>query len=96
MKGSKGYRRGTRNLKVGVRDKGKVKIRRYMQEFKEGDVVAISIDPSYQKIPHPRFQGKGGRIVGTQGSAYYVGIRDKNKRKKILVTPNHLTALKPK
>ncbi len=94
MKGSKGYRRRTRNLKVRSRDRGKVKISRYLQKFKEGDSVSISIDPSYQAIPHPRFKGKGGNVTGKQGRCYYVEIKDGKKRKEILIAPEHLTAPK--
>ena len=96
MKGSRGYRRRTRNLRVDARDRGKVRIRRYLQRFNDGDVVAISIDPSYQKMPHPRFQGGSGKVVGSQGRAYYVRIKDKNKEKMILVNPEHLVSLKYK
>ncbi|HDN83803.1 MAG TPA: 50S ribosomal protein L21e, partial [Candidatus Altiarchaeales archaeon] len=87
---SKGYRRRTRNLRVKPRDRGKISIRRYLQEFKEGDLVSISIDPRYQNIPHPRFNGKTGRVVGKQGRAYYVEIKDGNKIKRPLITPEHL------
>ncbi|MEA3255850.1 MAG: 50S ribosomal protein L21e [Candidatus Altiarchaeota archaeon] len=93
MKGSKGYRRKTRGLRVKTRDRGKIKIRRYMQEFKGEDRVSISIDPSYQNIPHPRFQGRSGRVVGKQGRSYFVQIRDGKKEKKILVNPEHLITL---
>jgi len=96
MKGSKGYRRRTRNLRVNPRDRGKISIRRYLQKFKENDIVSINIDPRYQKIPHPRFQGKTGRVVGKQGRAYYISILDGKKEKKILVTPEHLTSLSQK
>lgn len=94
MKGSKGYRRRTRNLRVNVRDRGKIKINRYLQKFKEGDVVSIAIDPSYQAIPHPRFNGKSGKVVGRQGRCYYVEIRDCEKKKNVIVAPEHLNALK--
>ncbi|OYT54704.1 MAG: 50S ribosomal protein L21e [Candidatus Altiarchaeales archaeon ex4484_2] len=93
MKGSKGYRRKTRNLKVKPRNRGKLKIRNYLQEFDEGDKVVININPSYQKIPHPRFNSKVGAVSGKQGRAYYVQIRDGNKNKKVLVTPEHLISL---
>lgn len=93
---SQGFRRRTRNLRVGPREKGKKNIRKYLQEFEEGDRVSIKIDPKYQSIPHPRFQGKSGKIVGKQGRAYYVKIKDGNKEKKVLVNPEHLTALKQK
>ena len=94
MKGSRGYRRKTRNLRVKVRDRGKIKIRKYLQKFEEGDIVSISIDASYQAIPHPRFRGKSGKVVGNQGRAYYVRIKDMNMTKNVLITPEHLIPLK--
>ncbi len=93
MKGSKGYRRRSRTLRIRPRDRGKVRISRYMQKFKKGDFVSISIDPRYQAIPHPRFRGRSGKISGKQGRCYYVEIKDGNKGKKILVAPEHLTTL---
>ncbi len=93
MKGSHGYRRRTRNLKTKVRDKGKPNIRKYLQTFKENDIVAITINPSYQSIPHPRFQGKTGRVVALQGRGCYVEIKDGDKRKTITVAPQHLTKI---
>ncbi|PKP59727.1 MAG: 50S ribosomal protein L21e [Candidatus Altiarchaeales archaeon HGW-Altiarchaeales-2] len=92
-KGSKGYRRKTRHLRVKLRNKGKVQIRKYMQKFDEGETVAININPRYQNIPHPRFQGKGGKIVKKQGRAYHVRIRDGNKIKQIISNPEHLVKL---
>ena len=92
-KGSTGFRRKTRHLRVKLRNKGKINIRQYMQEFREGDVVSISINPRFQNIPHPRFQGKSGKIVKKQGRAYYVQIKDKNKVKEIISNPEHLVRL---
>jgi len=80
-------------LRVRSRDRGKIRIARYLQEFKEGDLVSISIDPRYQAIPHPRFKGRTGKVAGRQGRCYYVEIRDGNKRKRLLVAPEHLTPL---
>lgn len=90
MKGSKGYRRRSRSLRLKVRERSKVGIRRYIQNFKNNDQVAIKIDSSYQRIPHPRFDGKGGRVVGKKGRAYRVRIKDGGKTKEIIVTPEHL------
>ncbi|HEX54669.1 MAG: 50S ribosomal protein L21e [Candidatus Altiarchaeales archaeon] len=90
MKGSKGMRRRTRNFRVRPRDRGKISIRRYLQRFDNRDTVIIDIDPRYQNIPHPRFHGRTGRVIGSQGRAYYVEVRDGNKIKKVLVTPEHL------
>lgn len=94
MKGSNGYRRRTRNLKVKVGQRGKTSIRRYLQEFEPNDIVSISIDASYQAIPHPRFQGRTGKIVKKQGRAYFLAIKDGKKLKNVLVTPEHLKPVK--
>lgn len=94
MKGSHGYRRRTRNLRVKTRERGKIRITRYLQEFNEKDIVSISINPRYQAIPHPKFQGRSGVILNRQGRAYYVRIKDGDKTKEILVMPEHLISLK--
>jgi large subunit ribosomal protein L21e len=93
MKGSQGYRRRTRNLKTKLRDRGKTKIRKYLQSFKENDVVSIVIDPSYQSIPYPLFHGKTGRVIGRRGRACFVEIKDGDKTKKVVVAPEHLTKI---
>ena len=93
MKGSNGYRRGTRNLRVKLRNRGKTKIRNCLQGISEGEKVAIKINASFHKIPHPRFHGRIGSVVGKQGRAYYVKIKEGAKEKRILVTPEHLVTL---
>jgi large subunit ribosomal protein L21e len=90
MKGSHGSRRRTRGLRVGVRDKGKVKIRQYLAEYGEGDRVSISINPRFQAIPHPRFAGRTGEVAGRQGRSYFINIVDGGKAKRIIVPPEHL------
>jgi large subunit ribosomal protein L21e len=94
MKGSQGMRRDTRGFKVKVREKGKVHIRKYMKDFSESDRVSIKIDPSFQNIPHPRYQGRAGQITGKQGRAYLVKITDGGKNKTLIVNPEHLISLK--
>lgn len=90
MKGSQGIRRKTRKIRVKPRERGKLKIKRYLQEFLVGEKVSIKIDPKYQSIPNARYQGRTGKVVGKQGRAYYVLIKDGSKEKNILVTPEHL------
>lgn len=96
MKGSHGARRRTRGFKVHVRDKGKINIRQYLAEFAEGETVSISINARFQAIPHAKFQGKTGKIVGKQGRAYFLQIKDGGKNKKILVSPEHLKVVEVK
>jgi len=93
MKGSKGYRRGTRKLIVKPRARGKFSIRKELQTFEDNDKVAVTINPHYQAIPNPRLRGKCGRVVGRQGRAYFVELKDGNKLKKVLITPEHLTSV---
>jgi len=90
MKGSKGYRRRTRRLSVKPRDKGKLSIRSRLQKFEDDDRVAIRINAAYQNIPHPRFNGKTGTVLGKQGRAYKVEVTEGSKHKTVLVTPEHL------
>ncbi len=90
MKGSHGYRRKTRNLHVDHRRKGKIQIRKLLADFAEGDIVSVAIDARSQAIPHPRFQGKTGRVVGRQGRSFFVAVGDGSKKKKVLVAPEHL------
>ncbi len=87
-----GYRRKTRNkLKKNVRARGKIAIRKYFQDFKEGDKVYLVAESAVQKgIYHPRYHGKSGVIDKKQGTNFYVKIRDGNKYKSILVHPVHL------
>jgi large subunit ribosomal protein L21e len=90
MKGSNGIRRRTRRFHVKPRMKGKVSIRATLQKFEDDDKVTIKINSACQNIPHPRFQGRTGKVVGIQGRAYYIEIFDGDKMKKVLVTPEHL------
>ena len=77
-------------MRITPRHRGKTSIRSVLQTFGDDDRVAIRINPHYQSIPHPRFNGRTGTVVGSQGRAYYVEIIDGEKRKRILVSPEHL------
>ncbi|MBU0762368.1 MAG: 50S ribosomal protein L21e [Candidatus Altiarchaeota archaeon] len=90
MKGSDGYRRRTRQLRITPKEKGKVRIRSVLASFSEKDKVSIKIDSRHQNIPHPRFNGRIGEVVGNQGRAYFVKFKEGKKEKTILVTPEHL------
>ena len=89
---SKGSRRGTRfKLKKNLRDKGKVSIRKLVQEFKKGERVKIFPEPSIQSgIPHKRFFGKDGVVVEKRGKAYVLEVEDGNMTKKVITLPVHL------
>ena len=88
----KGKRRKSRDkLSKDVREKGKIKIRKWLQEFKVGDYVHIKIDPSVHiGMPHHKFHGRTGIVMGKRGDCYEVKVTDRNKEKIIIVHPVHL------
>jgi len=91
-----GTRRKSRyKLKKTVREKGLSPISRAIQEFVEGDRVNIDLDPGIQKgMPHHKFHGKTGKVVGQRGRAYLVEVRDGGLMKEVIVLPEHLTLQK--
>jgi len=88
-----GTRRKSRyKLRKTVREKGLSPISRAIQEYNEGDMVNIDIDPSIHKgMPHHKFHGKTGRVLGRRGRAYIIEVRDGKLKKKVIALPEHLT-----
>ncbi|MEM5828479.1 MAG: 50S ribosomal protein L21e [Candidatus Aenigmatarchaeota archaeon] len=84
VKGSKSRQK----LKLGYHKKG---ISLFFKEFSVGDKVIIDILPSSQEgMPHHRFQGKIGEIIGKRGRCYIVKVNDVFKEKTLIVAPQHL------
>ncbi|MEX0920856.1 MAG: 50S ribosomal protein L21e [Candidatus Pacearchaeota archaeon] len=73
-----------------VREKGKISLSRYFQEFEKGDTVAIVREPAVQSSFPERMQGRTGTIQDKRGRFYIVKIKDGNKEKMYLVEPIHL------
>lgn len=92
---SHGYRRKTRALlRKGPRERGKSSISRLLYEYKPGDKVVIDIDPSVHKgMPHRRYQGKVGIIIGKRGRAYEISVTQGDAVKQIIVRPEHIKPL---
>lgn len=93
-KASKGLRAGTRRkLKGKVR--AKFKPEKFLKEFKSGDKVIISPDPSAQKgLPYHRFKGRMGIVESKRGSAYMVSVKIGKAKKTVITRAEHLKALK--
>lgn len=93
---SKGLRCNTRQkMRVTPRKRGKVPVTKSLVTFKVGEMAAVKIEPRIQKgQPHAKFQGRTGEIIGTQGKAYRLLIRDGGKRKELLARPEHLKRMK--
>ncbi|MBU3967949.1 MAG: 50S ribosomal protein L21e [Euryarchaeota archaeon] len=96
MSKNHGTRRKSRHkLKKTVREKGLSPITRALQQFIEGDIVNIDLDPSIQNgMPHPKFHGRTGKVVEQRGRAYLVSVRDGGLMKEVIALPEHLTEQK--
>ena len=87
-----GTRRKTRHkMSKNVRDKGKISIQRYLQDFKTGEKICLVTEPAVHKgLFHSRFHGKAGTIIGKRGNCYEVEIKDIKMLKTLVVHPSHL------
>ncbi len=87
-----GFRRKTKHkMSKNYRDKGKISLANYLQEFNAGDRVCLVADPSvHAGMYHPRFYGKSGTIVAKRGGCYEVQIKDVRMNKTLLVHPVHM------
>ena len=92
MKRIGGFRRKTRHkLSKNIKAKGKIALTRFFRKFSEGDRVAFSAEPAYQKgMYNPQFHGKIGVVTGKKGGCYEVTFKDFKKQKKAIVHPVHL------
>ena len=92
MKPSKGYRNRTRKcLKKHPRSRGMPPLSKMTRQYEIGDYVDIDPEPAIQKgLPHRRFIGKTGIIIGKRGRAYLIQIKDKKKEKTLITLPEHL------
>jgi large subunit ribosomal protein L21e len=90
------FRSRTRHkLKKVPRTSGKVSVTKFLQKFKEGENVIIKHEPTIQDgMPHPRFKGLTGKVIGMQGYVYKVVVMDGSVRKILLVAPVHLLKVK--
>lgn len=88
-------RRKTRHkLRQYYKDKGKIPLSKYFQEFKEGDKVVLRANLAICKgMYFPTFHGRVGEVKGKRGFCYQVMIKDGQKEKTFNVHPVHLTRL---
>ena len=95
VKHSHGYRSRTRKrLRKKPRERGLFPLSRVMYPYKVGEKVAIIIDPSVHKgMPHRRYHGRVGVVVGKRGRAYLVEIYLGEKKKMLIVRPEHMRPL---
>ena len=90
MKKSNGLLSGrSRNL-TRHHKPSQIAIRDVIKTFSVGDRVAIVPKGNNRDIPHPRFKGKVGTILGARGGAYIVDVKDINAHKQLIVKAKHL------
>ena len=89
---SKGIRKRIRNiLSRKPRERGLSPLTRTLTSYEKGDMANIVLDPSlHGGMPHTRFHGKTGRVVGTQGRAYVLELRIGKKTKRVIAWREHL------
>ena len=90
VRASKGLRTGTRR-KLRKDSRAKFTITPRLRVFKEMESVTIKPDPCSQKgMPHFRFKGAAGVVLGKRGDAYIVEVRIGKSRKTITTRPEHM------
>jgi large subunit ribosomal protein L21e len=89
-----GPRKKTRyKFKKELRRRGLPPVTSVIQKFEIGEKVHIVCDSSIQKgMPHRRFHGKTGTVIGRRGRAWVLEIRDGNAAKIVIARPQHLKA----
>jgi large subunit ribosomal protein L21e len=66
-----------------------------IQHFEVGDKVHVVCEPSTHKgMPHRRFHGKTGTIIGQRGRAWMLEVPDGDALKVVIARSQHLKAQK--
>ena len=81
-------------MKKKTRTRGMLQFSRYFQKFKEGESVAVVVEPSIKSSFPKRLQGRTGKIQEKRGRSYFVKINDQKKEKRFLIEPIHLKKIK--
>lgn len=72
------------------RTRGRFSLKKFFQEFKDGDYVAVAQELSIPFYYSKRIHGKTGKVIGKRGFAYEVEIKELNKPKRYVIKPIHL------
>ena len=89
----RGYRTKTRHKhRKNVRDRGLGSIEKYLIDYEINDKVDIISDPSVHRrgLPHSRFHGRTGTIIGQRGRCYIVEVRLGKSMKTLIIGREHL------
>lgn len=92
--GKGAHKRSRRRLTLRAGERGKIDLRKALQSFVLGDRVLISPSAQNQKnIPHRRFFGISGVVIGKKGKAYTVEVVQGAAQKRVDLLPVHLRRL---
>lgn len=89
----KGYRNKTRRIhRKKVRSRGLGSIDKYLIDYEINDKVDLITDPSQHKrgMPHRRYHGRTGVIVGKRGRCYEVEVKLGKSKKLLILGKEHL------
>ena len=91
-----GPRKKTRyKFKKDLRKRGIAPVTSVIQNYEIGQRVHVVVEPSVQKgMPHRRFHGKTGTVIGQRGRAWVVEVSDGDSVKQVIARPQHLKAQK--
>jgi large subunit ribosomal protein L21e len=70
--------------------KKSIPMRRLLGSFGIGDKVCINFAPSQKGLPHPRYRGRHGMVVGMRGKSYIVDVNVGNSTKRLILPGMHL------
>ncbi|MEM0026401.1 MAG: 50S ribosomal protein L21e [Ignisphaera sp.] len=93
VKAPQGLRHRTRKLmRKSIRERGAVPpLSKVLIEYRIGDKVYIDVNPAIHKgMPHRRYIGKVGKVVGFRGRALIVEVEVGSKVKKLFLLPEHV------
>lgn len=76
------------------RNPAKLTVNRLVQNFENGQKVAIVVSSNSQRgMPFRRFHGLTGTVIEKRGRAYIVEIYDINCKKEVIARPEHLKSV---
>ncbi|MEM2901548.1 MAG: 50S ribosomal protein L21e [Candidatus Bathyarchaeia archaeon] len=95
-KRSRGYRSRSRHLsRKRAGTSGKVGLSRLLHNYDVNDKVRVIIDSAIHKgMPHRRFHGLVGRVLGRRGKSYVVEVPVSGAVKNIIIRPEHIQPLR--
>jgi large subunit ribosomal protein L21e len=89
----RGYRTKTRHKhRKNVRKRGLGSVEKYLIDYNIDDKVDIITDSSQHKrgMPHSRYHGRTGTVIGQRGRCYLVEVKLGNSKKKLIIGKEHL------